>query len=121
MSVSYAGAVPPKPTPRPGRPVRGSTTGQPLMALFDLLGRRWAITVLWGLRDGPKTFRELQAETEGIATSVLNTRLRELREADLVVTGDAGYHLTEHGAALLAAGQPLVGWADGWAAREERA
>ncbi|WP_354697757.1 helix-turn-helix domain-containing protein [Paraconexibacter sp. AEG42_29] len=107
-----------KPTPRPGQPVRGSKSGQPLMALFDLLGRRWAITVLWSLRHSPLNFRELQAAAEGIATSVLNTRLRELREAALVVTGDDGYELTELGASLLAAGQPLVAWADAWA--EER-
>ena len=25
--------------PRPGQPVRGSKTGKPIMALFDLLGR----------------------------------------------------------------------------------
>lgn len=78
------------------------------MALFDLLGRRWAIPVLWSLRHGPLTFRELQASAEGIATSVLNTRLRELREAGLVATGDQGYELTERGASLLAAGEPLV-------------
>jgi DNA-binding HxlR family transcriptional regulator len=85
------------------------------MALFDLLGRRWAITVLWSLRHGPLNFRDLQAAAEGIATSVLNTRLRELREAGLVITGDRGYELTEQGASLLAAGQPLVAWADDWA------
>ena len=27
--------------PRPGRAVRGSTTGRPIMAALDLLGRRW--------------------------------------------------------------------------------
>lgn len=106
-----------KVTPKPGTPVRGSRTGQPLMALFDLLGRRWAITVLWSLRSGALTFRELQAEADGIATSVLNTRLRELRDAGLVTTGDGGYELTEHGRSLLAAGRPLVAWADEWATR----
>lgn len=104
-------------TPVPGRPVRGSETGQPLMALFDLLGRRWAITVLWTLREGPRTFRDIQAQAEGVATSVLNTRLRELREAGLVAAGDAGYELTEAGRSLLAAGEPLVAWADEWATR----
>ena len=28
-------------TPKPGRPVRGSRSGVPVMALLDLLGRRW--------------------------------------------------------------------------------
>lgn len=102
-------------TPRPGRPVRGSRTGQPLNALFDLLGRRWTLTVVWTLRDGAMTFRELQAEAGGVAASVLNTRLRELRAARLVAAGDDGYALTALGHALLAAGAPLIAWADDWA------
>jgi DNA-binding HxlR family transcriptional regulator len=85
------------------------------MALFDLLGRRWAITVIWTLRNGPLTFRDLQAATNGIAPSVLNTRLRELRDVHLVTTGPHGYELTEHGKALLPAADPLVTWADAWA------
>lgn len=87
------------------------------MAVFDLLGRRWALTVIWSLRDGPQTFRELQASVGGIAASVLNTRLRELRDAEIVTAGERGYELTEHGRALLVAGEPLVAWADDWAAR----
>jgi DNA-binding HxlR family transcriptional regulator len=113
--------TPRKPTPRPGRPVRGSTTGNPLMALFDLLGRRWAITVIWTLRHGPMTFRELQAGADGIATSVLNTRLQELREVLLVTTGPDGYELTELGRALLPAADPLRAWAGVWAAGLEAA
>jgi hypothetical protein len=34
---------------------------------------------------------------------------------ELVVAGDRGHELTEGGCALLAAGQPLVACADGWA------
>lgn len=106
-----------KPTPMPGQPVRGSTTGHPLMALFDLLGRRWALTVIWALRDESLTFRELQARAEGISPSVLNTRLAELKDAEIVTTGENGYALTDHGRALLVAGDPLDAWAHEWAAR----
>src|SRR6202035_4396571 len=71
-----------KSTPLPGRPVRGSQTGRPVMALLDLLGRRWALRILWELRDGSAlTFRQLQARCGDISSSVLNDRLRELREA----------------------------------------
>ena len=42
----------------PGRPVRGSTSGRPLMAALDLFGRRWMLRVMWELRDGPAGFRE---------------------------------------------------------------
>ena len=33
--------------------VRGSRTGRPIMALLDLLGRRWTLRIIWELRDGP--------------------------------------------------------------------
>jgi DNA-binding HxlR family transcriptional regulator len=104
-------------TPLPGRPVRGSRTGQPANALLDLLGRRWALRVLWELRDGAVlTFRELQASCGDISSSVLNDRLRELREAGIVDTHqDGGYRLTAEGRGLLDALAPLDAWAKRWA------
>jgi DNA-binding HxlR family transcriptional regulator len=42
-----------EPAPRPGTKVRGSSGGRPIMALLDLLGRRWALRILWELRGGP--------------------------------------------------------------------
>jgi len=57
-------------TPLPGRPVRGSATGRPIMALLDLLGRRWALRVLWELRSGPvPSFRELQSRCGGVSST----------------------------------------------------
>lgn len=103
-----------KQTPKPGRRVRGSHTGRPIMAALDLLGRRWALRVLWELRDQPATFRELRARCDNISPSVLNTRLRELRDADIVHQGDAGYELSRQGTSLLAALQPLHAWAARW-------
>ena len=61
--------------PLPGRPVRGSTTGRPIMAVFDLLGRRWAQRVIWELREGQPTFRALQERCGDPSPSVLNTCL----------------------------------------------
>jgi DNA-binding HxlR family transcriptional regulator len=49
-----------KPVARLGEPVRGSRSGQPIMVLFDLLSRRWAMGILWNLAEGPRTFRDLQ-------------------------------------------------------------
>lgn len=108
-----------KSTPRPGQPVRGSTTGRPVMALLDLLGRRWALRVLWELRDqAVLTFRELQARCGDISSSVLNDRLRELRDAGIVVAGgDGGYQLTGEGRRLLSALMPLDDWAKRWSRR----
>jgi DNA-binding HxlR family transcriptional regulator len=105
-------------TPLPKRRVRGSRTGRPIMALLDLLGRRWALRILWELRESPATFRELRDRCGGVSPTVLNTRLQELREADIVeLDADAGYRVTKHGAALLAALVPLHAWAQSWAER----
>jgi DNA-binding HxlR family transcriptional regulator len=63
--------------------VRGSRTGRPIMALLDLLGRRWTLRLVWDLRERPRRFRELQ-ESIGASPTIINTRLAELREAGLV-------------------------------------
>ena len=84
--------------PLPGQPVRGSKSGEPIMALFDLLGRRWAMGVLWQLCDkGPATFRDLQSRCEGISPAVLNARIKELRQAQLLDNGEDGYCATQSG------------------------
>jgi DNA-binding HxlR family transcriptional regulator len=102
------------PTPKPNRRVRGSTTGRPIMVLLDLLSRRMALRILWELREGSLTFRALQAAAE-TNPSLLNVRLKELREARLVTHGEDGYGLTQQGRELLATFLPLHAWADRWA------
>lgn len=105
----------PRPRPVPGRPVRGSTTGRPLMAAMDLLGRRWTLRVLWELREGPVGARALLAACDGLSSSVLYERLRDLTAASLVVQGDSGeYELTELGRELGDSLQPLDLWARRW-------
>lgn len=110
--------------PRPGAAVRGSATGRPLMAALDLLGRRWALRILWELRDGPLGARALQARCDRMSSSVLYERLRELTDAGLLRRDDHGaYQLTELGAGLGAALEPLDAWARSWSrqtARERR-
>lgn len=103
--------------PIPGKPVRGSRSGTPIMALFDLLGRRWAMGVLWILwSQGPCTFRELQNRCGSLSPTVLNTRLKELRQAGLVDRIHSGYCATAMGAELCGLLVPLKTWARGWAA-----
>jgi DNA-binding HxlR family transcriptional regulator len=84
------------------------------MALLDLLGRRWALRVIWELRDGPLQFRTLQERCAGMSSSVLNQRLRELRAAGIVELGDGGYQLTDEGRSLREALGPLDAWARRW-------
>jgi DNA-binding HxlR family transcriptional regulator len=85
------------------------------MALLDLLGRRWALRVIWELRASPgPTFRELQTRCEGVSSSVLAERLRELGEAGIVTHTGGGYTLTDQGKALLTLLLPLNAWASTW-------
>ena len=103
--------------PVPGERARGSRSGRPIMALLDLLGRRWALRVIWELRDGPLLFRTLQQRCEGMSSSVLAARLRELRGAEVIELADSGYRLTGEGRRLLDAYGPLDAWAERWALR----
>jgi DNA-binding HxlR family transcriptional regulator len=99
----------------PGRPARGSKSGRPIMALLDLLGRRWTLRIVWELRGQPRRFRELQ-DLIGASPTIINTRLAELREAKLVRLDDkAGYRLTALGEELLRLFLPLHLWSEKWA------
>ena len=105
-------------SPSPGKPVRGSKTGRPIMALLDLLGRRWALRVIWELRDGPLTSRALRARCDDVSPTVLQARLNELREAGFVQHETAGgYQLTPLGRELGAQVLALHHFADRWAGR----
>jgi DNA-binding HxlR family transcriptional regulator len=100
----------------PGTPVRGSKTGRPIMVLLDLLGRRWAMRIIWELSRQPLTFRDLQTACGGISPTILNTRLAELKEADIVALGD-GFVLTPEGQRLAGELLGLHDWAERWAKR----
>jgi DNA-binding HxlR family transcriptional regulator len=99
--------------PQIGAPVRGSTTGRPIMVALDLLGRRSTLRILWELRAQRLTFRALQEACE-TNSSLLNTRLAELRALGLVEHDDGGYGLTQEGRKLRSALTPLSNWASQW-------
>ena len=102
-------------TPIPGRPVRGSSTGRPIMAILDLLGRRWALRIGWELREGPLAFRELQRRCGMPTPNILSTRLRESVSAGLIEKSPAGlYGLSRRGRSLLEILDPLDEWAKSW-------
>ena len=90
------------------------------MALLDLLGRRWALRVVWELRERAAGVPCLQERCAGMSSSVLNQRLRELRGAAIVELGPDGYRLSDEGERLLEAYGPLQAWAERWATREPR-
>ena len=86
------------------------------MVLLDALGRRWALRVLWELRDGRAlTFRALRDACGGLSPTVLNTRVQELVDLRLVESGGAGYRLTTAGRELEALLHPIQAYAERWA------
>lgn len=103
--------------PLPGTPVRGSSTGRPIMAALDLLGRRWTLRVLWELRASALTFRALQVACGGVSPSVLQQRLAELAASKLVAhDGASGYRLTPLARRLMPTLLALASWASEWSA-----
>ena len=104
-----------KGTPLLGKRVRGSETGRPVMAILDLASRRGLLRVVWELRHGPLKFRPLQAASGAVSPSLLNRRIKELRDAFLVELSTEGYQLTALGHGLYQAFEPISRWADGWA------
>ena len=102
-------------TPLPGKPVRGSKSGVPVMALLDLLGRSWAMGIIWGLSEGPMTFRKVQSYCETLSPTTLNVRLKELSKAGLIEKAPEGYSLTGLGYELFLLITPLGSWAKKWA------
>ncbi len=89
--------------------------------LLGLLEARYAMRVLWALKDGhPQTFRLLQDSVGGITPNTLNTRIKELRLAGLMGHGDDGYVVTAAGADLLKRLNDLPAFASRWASTQAR-
>jgi DNA-binding HxlR family transcriptional regulator len=100
------------------RSVRGSRSGRPIMALLDLLGRRWSLRIIWELREASLTSRALRTACDEASPTVLQTRLSELREAGFVelIAGD-GYRLTELGKELQESFLAVHHFAERWSKR----
>lgn len=92
------------------------------MALLDLLGRRWALRIIWELRGGePLSSRALRVACDDLSPSVLQARVDELRNAGIVaLEAGAGYALTPEGQRLAVTLGELNGWAKDWVADRDR-
>lgn len=89
--------------------------------LLALLEARYAMRVLWALRDGhPQTFRLLQDSVGGITPNTLNTRIKELREAGLMHHAGDGYSVTPSGMDLLKRLSDLQPFAAKWVALQAK-
>jgi len=98
------------------RPLPSRRPKRPIMALLELMGRRWTMRIVWELRDGALGFRELQARCDAMSPSVLNQRLGELEQARIAARdGDGAWQLTPLGRELLKRFLPVIEWAEAWA------
>ena len=89
--------------------------------LLGLLESRYAIRVLWALRDGhAQTFRLLQDSVGGITPNTLNTRIKEMREAGLMNHDKEGYRVTPTGTDLLKPLSDLQPFAFKWVASQAK-
>jgi DNA-binding HxlR family transcriptional regulator len=85
---------------------------RPVERALDLLGRRWALRLVWELRRSTLTFSELRERT-GISPSVLSARLAELVEAGVVERdGSRRYRLSGRGRDLARVLYELNRWAE---------
>ncbi|MGQ3678954.1 winged helix-turn-helix transcriptional regulator [Tenacibaculum discolor] len=100
--------------PKPGKSVRGSKSGKPIMALFDLLGRNWTMSIIWYLNDAPKSFSDLEKLCDDISPTTLNTRLKELQKTFIIERVVEGYKLTDIGEELFVLFEPLREWSSKW-------
>lgn len=88
--------------------------------LLSLLEARYAMRVLWALRDGhAQTFRLLQDSVGGITPNTLNTRIKGLRDAGLLEHGNDGYRLTTSGNNLVKRLGDLPSFASKWTAGQD--
>ncbi len=89
--------------------------------LLELLEARYALRVLWALKNGhPQTFRLLQDSIGHITPNTLNTRIKELRTAGLLHHDGNGYILTTTGADLLKRLNELPAFASKWSAGQAK-
>jgi DNA-binding HxlR family transcriptional regulator len=101
----------------PRQKARGSTTGRPVMVLFDVLGQRWTLRILWELRHDRLNFRDLRERCDDISPTILNRRLKSLRELGFVDHEASGYGYTSDGAELSKMLATFNNWAEKWAER----
>ncbi len=89
--------------------------------LLELLEARYALRLLWALKNGqPQTFRQLQDSIGQVTPNTLNTRLKALRAAGLVHHDGNGYLVTSLGADLLKRLNELPAFASKWTADQSK-
>jgi DNA-binding HxlR family transcriptional regulator len=86
---------------------------------LDVIGGKWKALILWELNDGPCRFGELKRRVSGISEKMLIQQLREMESDGIVhrevfhqVPPRVEYSVTEFGASLNEALEPLCEWGE---------
>ncbi|WP_276373933.1 helix-turn-helix domain-containing protein [Chryseolinea sp. H1M3-3] len=92
----------------------------PVQRALEIVGGKWAFTIIYALTDGKKRFKELERSIEGINTRMLVKELKVLethgiinRKAYATVPPTVEYSLTEKGADF----HPVLNNIRTWAAK----
>jgi DNA-binding HxlR family transcriptional regulator len=93
---------------------RGSSTGRPIMVLFDVLGERWSLRILWELRNERLTFRKLQERCDSVSPTSLNRRIKQLHDLKLIDNNEEGFGYTKWGNELSEHLIEISKWSDRW-------
>jgi DNA-binding HxlR family transcriptional regulator len=88
-----------------------------LEAALDVIGGKWKVLILWGLRADAQRFGELRRLVEGISEKMLIQHLKEMQADGIVARKDfkevpprVEYALTAFGKSLYVALAPLCDW-----------
>jgi len=90
-----------------------------LVPALEVIGGKWKALILWEMHAGPRRFGELKRGVPGISEKMLIQALRELERDGVVhramfyeVPPRVEYSVTEFGASLNAALEPLCCWGE---------
>jgi len=92
-----------------------------LATSVELVGKRWSSAILLAISQGATRFSEITASVSGLSDRLLAQRAKELEQSGLIhreviatTPVQVRYSLTEQGADLLQALQPIARWGERW-------
>src|ERR1700761_7906886 len=100
-----------------GEPAEQECDAPRARIVLDLIGDKWSLLGVRGLRHGPRRFTELKRDIDGISQRMLTVTLRGLerdgiltRPARTVMPPHVSYELTPMGTTLREVAAPLLAW-----------
>ncbi len=94
--------------------LKWSRVDRPVILLLDVLGKKWAMRIIWELRSERLKFRDLQKKCDDVSPTSLNARIKDLRTLGIVDHDIAGYGLSSAGRELGKQLLKLGAWSNKW-------